>query len=66
MIHVRFQGKSYDLNERVLNLNGSASDLQVKGALAQHFDVRLDQFDLYVVDRRPTGELVVRPEAVYG
>lgn len=66
MIHVRFQGKSYDLNERVLNLNGSASDAQVKGALAEHFNVRLDQFDFYVVDRRPTGELVVRPEAVYG
>ena len=66
MIHVRFQGKSYDIDEDVLDLSRFASDREVKEYLAKHFDVALGQFDPFVVDRRPNGELIVRPEAVYG
>ena len=66
MIHVRFQGKSYDLSEKVLSLHHSGSDAEIKGRLAEYFDVSLRQFDFYVIDRRPNGGLIVRPEAVYG
>jgi hypothetical protein len=67
MVHVRFEGRSYDLDERNL-LNGSdtMSDTTIKAGLAQHFDVALSRLDGYVVDRLPGGDLIVRPEAVYG
>ena len=66
MVHVRYEGRSYDVSEGALRLDGRASDREVKRRLAVHFDVRGDAFDRYVVDRRPSGDLVVRPEAVYG
>jgi hypothetical protein len=66
MVHVRYEGRSYDVPEGVLKVGGSADDGEIKRRLAVHFDVRRDAFDRYVVDRRPSGDLVVRPEAVYG
>jgi len=42
------------------------TDEQIRERLAQHFDVRLDRFETYFVDRTPDGNLIVRPEAVYG
>jgi hypothetical protein len=66
MVHVRFEGRSFDVPEGVLRLDGPATDREIKRRLALHFDVRREAFDQYVVDRRPTGALVVRPEAVYG
>ena len=66
MIHVRFEGRSYDLKERELGLTASMSDREIQERLAAHFDVSLDRFLSYVIDRASTGDLVVRPEAVYG
>ncbi len=66
MIHVRFEGRSYDLEPHRLRLNGAPSDRQVKARLAQHFENTLERWEGYFVDRRPNGDLIVRPEAVYG
>ena len=45
------------------------NDTTVKERLAQHFDVKGDseallqagRFEYYVVDRRPSGDLIIRP-----
>ena len=66
MVHIRFEGRSYDMNERHLGLTAGMNDAAVKERLAQHFDVQLNRFESYVIDRRPSGDLIVRPEAVYG
>ena len=66
MLHVRFEGRSYDIAEKQLSGVSSLSDTALKERLAQHFDVSKNRFDSYVVDRRPSGDLIVRPEAVYG
>ena len=66
MVHIRFEGRSYDLTKHALGLNGHGHDTDVKARLAHHFDVSPQRFDFYVVDRRPNGDLIVRPEAVYG
>ena len=42
------------------------NDAQIFERLAAHFDVSQARFDSYVVDRSPSGDLIVRPEAVYG
>jgi hypothetical protein len=42
------------------------ADSEIKERLARHFDVALDRFQYYVIDRRTNGYLIVRPEAVYG
>lgn len=66
MLHIRFEGRSYDIAESHLGVTTSMSDAAVKEKLAQHFDVSLERFQYYVVDRRPSGDFIVRPEAVYG
>lgn len=66
MVHIRFEGRSYDINEQQLGVAAGMNDAAIKERLAQHFDVARDRFDSYVLDRRPSGDLVVRPEAVYG
>ena len=42
------------------------SDKAIQERLANHFDVKGDRSESYVLDRRPSGDLIVRPEAVYG
>lgn len=66
MVHVRFEGRSYDLPENQLGIKADMNENAIKERLAQHFDVGSDRFNSYVLDRRPSGDLIVRPEAVYG
>jgi len=66
MVHIRFEGRSYDLAENHLGVTAVMNDTAIKERLAQHFDVGCDRFQFYIVDRRPSGDLIVRPEAVYG
>jgi hypothetical protein len=66
MIHIRFEGRSYDMQESQLGLSAAMSDTAVKQRLAQHFEVQLNRFESYIIDRKESGDLIVRPEAVYG
>ncbi|MEZ4884502.1 MAG: hypothetical protein R3E32_07150 [Chitinophagales bacterium] len=66
MIHVRYNGQSYDINRQNLNLNGNLSTTAIKQAVAQYLEVGADKLQGYVVDFRPSGDIIVRPEAVYG
>ncbi len=66
MVHIRFEGRSYDINERQAGVTATMNDTAIKERIAQHFDVHLNRFQSYVIDRRPSGDLIVRPEAVYG
>jgi hypothetical protein len=66
MVHIRYEGRSVDLSEAQLRINAGMSDAEIKEHVARHFDASAKQFDFYVVDRTPNGDLLVRPEAVYG
>ncbi|MGF1490817.1 MAG: hypothetical protein ACFBSE_27320 [Prochloraceae cyanobacterium] len=66
MLHLRFEGRSYDLNESQLNISTDTNDAQIKQRLAQYLDLRADRLDNYVIDRPKTGNIIIRPEAVYG
>jgi len=66
MVHVRYDGRSVDLREEQLRVHAGMSDREIKEQVARHFDLVPKGLDFYVVDRTPQGDLVVRPEAVYG
>jgi hypothetical protein len=66
MVHVRFEGRSYDLQEAQVKIESGMTDELIKQRLAEYFDVPVDRLHLYVVDRTPNGDVIVRPEAVYG
>lgn len=65
-IHVRFEGRSFDIPSIDLDVGTDSSDHDVKHRLAEFLDVRHQQLSHYVVDRHDTGNLTVRPEAVFG
>jgi hypothetical protein len=66
MVHIRFEGRSLELTEKELELTAGMSDTEIKARVAQHLDVRPERLAYYVVDRAPNGNVIVRPEAVYG
>ena len=66
MLHIRFEGRSYDIPKEQLSLAHAITDHQVLERVARHMDISLERLRHYVVDRRPSGVVMVRPEAVYG
>lgn len=66
MIHVRYEGRSLTVKEKDLDVIAGLNDAAIKERLARHLQVSADKLQFYVVDRTPNGDLIVRPEAVYG
>ncbi|QDG52993.1 hypothetical protein FIV42_20255 [Persicimonas caeni] len=66
MLHVRYEGRSYDFHERQLDIDQKTSDHEIRQRLANYFEVDRKRFKFYVIDRPNTGNIIVRPEAVYG
>ena len=65
-IHVRFQGRSLQLNAGQLGLAANAHDIDIKRAVANQLDVALSALQFHVVERHQNGNITVRPEAVFG
>jgi hypothetical protein len=66
MLHVRFEGKSFDISLAELDIGSGSSDRQVKTVLAAYLDVAESRFRNYVVEHHENGNMTVRPEAVFG
>ncbi len=66
MVHVRFEGRSWNIAFAVLGLSEPAASQDVRTALANHFEVPLQKFAVYVVEQHSNGNITVRPEAVFG
>ncbi|MEB3355818.1 MAG: hypothetical protein VKK04_03675 [Synechococcales bacterium] len=66
MVHIRFEGRSLDIPETQLGIAAGMNDVAVKEQISRHLDVNVNRLSTYVVDRRPSGDLIIRPEAVYG
>ncbi|MEM7473813.1 MAG: hypothetical protein AAF483_02400 [Planctomycetota bacterium] len=66
-VHVRFDGQSLDFSLHELDLGKNTSDRQVKRAVASRLGLSDRKFHSYVVDRNGrTGDLTLRPQAVFG
>jgi hypothetical protein len=65
-VHVRFEGRSHDVPLRELDLAPQAGDEALRRALARHLQVPEARLRELVIDRHPSGNLTVRPEAVFG
>ena len=66
VVHVRFEGHSWDIGFGVLDVGERSGDQDVRQALACYFDVPVQKFAPYVVERHANGNITVRPEAVFG
>ncbi len=66
MVHIRFEGRSLDLTEAQLGITANMNDQVVKEHVSRHLDIHANRLASYVIDRRPSGDFIIRPEAVYG
>lgn len=66
VVHIRFEGRSLDIPQGDLDVGLASSDNDIKQALARHLEVPETRLRDYVIDRHETGNLTVRPEAVFG
>jgi hypothetical protein len=64
-LHIRFNGRSEDLDLAALELGHDASDTDLRAALARRYDCVVDDFANYVIAREPQA-IIVRPIAFYG
>ena len=66
VVHIRFDGRSLDIGQSDLDVGAASTDNDIKRALARHLEVPEAKFRDYVIDRHHTGNMTVRPEAVFG
>jgi len=66
VVYVRFDGRSHDIPLDDLDVGSGSTDREIKRALARHLEVPEAKLRDYTVDRHETGNLTVRPEAVFG
>ena len=67
VIHVRHNGRSHDFTGHQIDVGDRSTDTQVRTAVANKLSEPRSVFDNYVIDRNAqTGDLTVRPQAVFG
>ena len=66
LIHVRFEGRSFDIPLNDLDIGTGTPDGGIKSAVAQYMDLPPRSFNGYVVERHEGGNWTIRPEAVFG
>jgi hypothetical protein len=66
VVHIRFDGRSHDVAIAALDIGTGSDDASIKRALARYLEVPAERLRDFVVDRHGTGNLTVRPEAVFG
>lgn len=66
-VHVRYDGQSLDIDFSQLDIGALSEDRAIKTALAGYLEVPENKFASFVVDRNTaTGNITVRPQAVFG
>lgn len=64
LVHARINGSSHTIEN--LEILPGASDGDIKAQVAARLDVSVATIERHAIDRGPSGDLVIRPEAVYG
>lgn len=65
LLHVRFNGRSEELDLAALGLQPGMSDVELRTALARRYDCTLADLEEYVIVREKQA-IIVRPVAIYG
>jgi hypothetical protein len=66
VVHFRCEGRSMDVALSDLDVGIDSSDAAIKQALARYFEMTPNRLRDHVIDRHETGNLTVRPAAVFG
>ncbi len=64
-VHIRFEGRSFDVPQNELDIGDRSTDDQVRSAVAEYLGAPLGKLQAFAVERVGT-EITLRPEAVFG
>ena len=66
-LHIRYEGRSIDIPLTDLDVGDISTDEQVKTAAANYLSIPVNKLAAFQVDRSPdTGDLTLRPQAIFG
>ncbi|MCC6133364.1 MAG: hypothetical protein IT186_25820 [Acidobacteria bacterium] len=66
MIHVRFEGKSWDLPLSQLGLGSASSPAEIRESVSRVLGLSIELLNDYTVEEHANGNVTIRPEAVFG
>jgi hypothetical protein len=66
-LHIRFDGRSYDMALAALDIGENSTDNDIRNAAANHLGIPEQKLRAFAVDRNAqTNSITLRPEAVFG
>lgn len=65
MLHIRYDGQSYDYQLSRFDIGTESNDAQIKAAIANELNVPVEKLRNYRVEREGAN-ITIRPEAVFG
>lgn len=66
-IHIRYEGRSLDIDLNDLDVGALSSDTQIRQAVATRLEVSVTKLNNFAIDRNEeNGSLTLRPQAVFG
>ena len=66
-LHIRFDGRSIDVDMGNLDIGIGSTDNDVRTAVATYLQVPPQKLQTFALDRNTeTGDMTLRPEAVFG
>ena len=65
-VHIRFDGRSWEVPAATLGLTDVTDEHAVKQAVATYLYIAVERLAPYIVEVHPSGNVTVRPEAVFG
>jgi hypothetical protein len=66
VVHIRFDGRSLDVPLAELGVADNTTDHDIQRAVARHLEIAEARLSDYVLDRHETGNVTIRPQAVFG
>jgi hypothetical protein len=64
--HIRFDGRSLDVPLSKLGVTDAGSEQEIRRALARHLEVSDERLRDHVIDWHESGNVTLRPQAVFG
>lgn len=67
VVHIMWDGRSYDLTQGDLDVGDLSSDADVRSAVARELEVPVGKLASFAIDRNEeSGDLTLRPQAEFG
>lgn len=66
-VHIRYEGRSIDISLAQLDIGPDSNDQEIRRVLANYLEAPIEKLNNFAIDKhRETGNITVRPQAVFG